>query len=38
VARPVAAATVTYDHTLCDGVTIAEFCAALDRALNAEPA
>jgi pyruvate dehydrogenase E2 component (dihydrolipoamide acetyltransferase) len=38
VARPVATATVTYDHTLCDGVTVAEFCAALDRALNAEPA
>jgi pyruvate/2-oxoglutarate dehydrogenase complex dihydrolipoamide acyltransferase (E2) component len=37
-ARPVASATVTYDHTLCDGVAIAEFCAALDRALNAEPA
>jgi pyruvate dehydrogenase E2 component (dihydrolipoamide acetyltransferase) len=38
VARPVATATVTYDHALCDGVTIAEFCAALDRALNPEPA
>jgi pyruvate/2-oxoglutarate dehydrogenase complex dihydrolipoamide acyltransferase (E2) component len=38
VARPVATATVTYDHTLCDGVLIAEFCAALDRTLNAEPA
>ncbi len=38
VTRPVATATVTYDHTLCDGVTIAEFCAALDRALNPEPA
>jgi pyruvate/2-oxoglutarate dehydrogenase complex dihydrolipoamide acyltransferase (E2) component len=38
VARPVATATVTYDHALCDGVTVAEFCAALDRALNAEPA
>src|SRR5262249_31511671 len=37
-ARPVATATVTYDHALCDGVTVAEFCAALDRALNAEPA
>jgi pyruvate dehydrogenase E2 component (dihydrolipoamide acetyltransferase) len=37
-ARPVAIATVTYDHTLCDGVTIAELCAALDRMLNPEPA
>jgi pyruvate/2-oxoglutarate dehydrogenase complex dihydrolipoamide acyltransferase (E2) component len=37
-ARPVATATVTYDHTLCDGLTIAAFCAALDRALNPEPA
>ena len=37
-ARPVATATVTYDHALCDGVYVAEFCAALDRALNAEPA
>jgi pyruvate dehydrogenase E2 component (dihydrolipoamide acetyltransferase) len=37
-ARPVATATVTYDHALCDGVLVAEFCAALDRALNAEPA
>jgi len=37
VARPVATATVTYDHALCDGVYVAEFCAALDRALNAEP-
>ena len=37
-ARPVATATITYDHTLCDGVLIAEFCAALDRALNPEPA
>jgi pyruvate/2-oxoglutarate dehydrogenase complex dihydrolipoamide acyltransferase (E2) component len=36
VARPVATATVTYEHALCDGVTIAEFCAALDRALNPE--
>jgi pyruvate dehydrogenase E2 component (dihydrolipoamide acetyltransferase) len=36
--RPVATATITYDHTLCDGVYVAEFCAALDRALNAEPA
>jgi pyruvate dehydrogenase E2 component (dihydrolipoamide acetyltransferase) len=35
--RPVAMATVTYDHALCDGVYVAEFCAALDRALNAEP-
>jgi len=32
--RPVAIATVTYDHSLCDGVYVAEFCAALDRALN----
>ena len=38
VARAVATATVTYDHALCDGVAVAEFCAALDRALNAEPA
>ena len=38
VSRPVATATVTYDHALCDGVTVAEFCAALDRALNPEPA
>jgi pyruvate/2-oxoglutarate dehydrogenase complex dihydrolipoamide acyltransferase (E2) component len=38
VARPVATATITYDHALCDGVTVAEFCAALDRALNPEPA
>jgi pyruvate dehydrogenase E2 component (dihydrolipoamide acetyltransferase) len=37
-ARPVATATVTYDHALCDGVYVAEFCAALDRALNADPA
>ncbi len=37
VARPIATATITYDHTLCDGVYVAEFCAALDRALNAEP-
>ena len=37
VARPVATATVTYDHALCDGVLVAEFCAALDRALNPEP-
>jgi pyruvate dehydrogenase E2 component (dihydrolipoamide acetyltransferase) len=34
VARPVATATVTYDHALADGVHVAEFCAALDRALN----
>lgn len=32
--RPVATATLTYDHSLCDGVYVAEFCAALDRALN----
>jgi pyruvate dehydrogenase E2 component (dihydrolipoamide acetyltransferase) len=38
VARPVATATVTYDHALCDGVAVAEFCTALDRALNPEPA
>jgi pyruvate dehydrogenase E2 component (dihydrolipoamide acetyltransferase) len=38
VARPVATATITYDHALCDGVTVAEFCAALDRALNPGPA
>jgi pyruvate dehydrogenase E2 component (dihydrolipoamide acetyltransferase) len=36
-ARPVATATVTYDHALCDGIMVAEFCAALDHALNAEP-
>ena len=36
-AHPVATATVTYDHALCDGIYVAEFCAALDRALNAEP-
>ena len=36
--RPVATATITYDHTLCDGIYVAEFCAALDRALNPEPA
>lgn len=34
--RPVATATVTYDHALCDGLLVAEFCAALDRALNPE--
>jgi pyruvate dehydrogenase E2 component (dihydrolipoamide acetyltransferase) len=34
----VATATITYDHALCDGVYVAEFCAALDRALNPEPA
>jgi pyruvate dehydrogenase E2 component (dihydrolipoamide acetyltransferase) len=38
ITRPVATATVTYDHTLCDGIYVAEFCAALDRTLNAEPA
>jgi pyruvate/2-oxoglutarate dehydrogenase complex dihydrolipoamide acyltransferase (E2) component len=37
-ARPVATATVTYDHALCDGIYVAEFCAALDRGLNAVPA
>jgi pyruvate dehydrogenase E2 component (dihydrolipoamide acetyltransferase) len=37
-ARPVATATITYDHTLCDGIYVAEFCAALDRTLNGEPA
>ena len=37
-AQPVATATVTYNHTVCDGVTIAEFCAALDRVLNPESA
>jgi pyruvate dehydrogenase E2 component (dihydrolipoamide acetyltransferase) len=36
--RPLAIATITYDHALCDGVYVAEFCAALDRALNPEPA
>jgi pyruvate dehydrogenase E2 component (dihydrolipoamide acetyltransferase) len=35
--RPVATATITYDHALCDGVYVAEFCAALDRTLNADP-
>ena len=35
-ARLVATATVTYDHALCDGVYVAEFCAALDRVLNPE--
>ncbi len=38
MARPVATATITYDHALCDGIMIAEFCAALGRALNPEPA
>jgi pyruvate/2-oxoglutarate dehydrogenase complex dihydrolipoamide acyltransferase (E2) component len=38
VARPVATATVTYDHAVCDGVYVAQFCEALDRALNPEPA
>ena len=33
--RPVATATVTYDHAMCDGIDVAEFCAALDRNLNA---
>jgi len=37
VARPVATATVTYDHALCDGIYVAQFCEALDRALNPEP-
>jgi pyruvate dehydrogenase E2 component (dihydrolipoamide acetyltransferase) len=37
IARPVATATVSYDHALCDGLLVAEFCAALDRALNPEP-
>jgi pyruvate/2-oxoglutarate dehydrogenase complex dihydrolipoamide acyltransferase (E2) component len=37
-ARPVATATVTYDHAVCDGLYVAQFCAALDRALNPEPA
>jgi pyruvate dehydrogenase E2 component (dihydrolipoamide acetyltransferase) len=37
-ARPVATATVTYDHAMCDGLYVAQFCAALDRALNPEPA
>jgi pyruvate/2-oxoglutarate dehydrogenase complex dihydrolipoamide acyltransferase (E2) component len=35
---PVATATVTYDHVLCDGIYVAEFCAALDRTLSPEPA
>jgi pyruvate dehydrogenase E2 component (dihydrolipoamide acetyltransferase) len=38
VARPVATATVTYDHAMCDGVYVAQFCEALNRALNPEPA
>jgi pyruvate dehydrogenase E2 component (dihydrolipoamide acetyltransferase) len=38
VAREVATMTVTYDHALCDGVYVAEFCAALDRVLNPEQA
>ncbi len=38
IACPVATATVTYDHTVCDGVYVAKFCAALDRTLNAGPA
>jgi pyruvate dehydrogenase E2 component (dihydrolipoamide acetyltransferase) len=38
VSRPVATATVTYDHALCDGIAVAQFCEALDRALNPEPA
>jgi pyruvate/2-oxoglutarate dehydrogenase complex dihydrolipoamide acyltransferase (E2) component len=38
VARPVATATVTYDHAICDGLYVAQFCEALDRALNPEPA
>ena len=38
LARPVATLMVTYDHALCDGITVAEFCAALDRALNPEAA
>jgi pyruvate dehydrogenase E2 component (dihydrolipoamide acetyltransferase) len=38
VARPVATATVTYDHAICDGVYVAQFCQALERALNPEPA
>jgi pyruvate dehydrogenase E2 component (dihydrolipoamide acetyltransferase) len=38
LARPVATLTVTYDHALCDGIAAAEFCAALDRALNPEAA
>jgi pyruvate/2-oxoglutarate dehydrogenase complex dihydrolipoamide acyltransferase (E2) component len=35
VSRPIATATLTYDHAMCDGLTAAEFCAALDRNLNA---
>jgi pyruvate dehydrogenase E2 component (dihydrolipoamide acetyltransferase) len=38
VARPVATATVTYDHAMCDGVYVAQFCEALNLALNPEPA
>jgi pyruvate dehydrogenase E2 component (dihydrolipoamide acetyltransferase) len=38
IARPVATATITYDHALCDGVYVAEFCDALNRALNPEQA
>jgi len=36
VARPVATATLTYDHALCDGIYAAQFCEALNRALNPE--
>jgi pyruvate/2-oxoglutarate dehydrogenase complex dihydrolipoamide acyltransferase (E2) component len=36
--RPVATVTVTYDHSLCDGIEVAQFCEALNRALNPEPA
>ena len=38
VARPVATATITYDHQLCDGIYVAQFCEALNRALNPEQA
>ena len=34
VAQPVTTVTITYDHALCDGIMVAEFCATLDRALN----
>jgi pyruvate dehydrogenase E2 component (dihydrolipoamide acetyltransferase) len=38
VARPVATATVTYDHAMCDGVYVAQLCESLNLALNQEPA
>lgn len=35
-AHPAATATVTYDHSLCDGIYIADFMAALNKTLNAD--